>query len=114
MPTGDFFDSGSNQHQKTGSGGDRRQDEEEKSRRPDEDSVAECERTPAQHAVQSAQRSLVKEGEQRTHASEYWHKLVKLMFKDQERRELAELAVAQKNRNIFQAAARANSKRCRR
>ena len=45
----------------------------------------------------------MKEREQGTHASEYWHKLVKLMFKDQERRELAELAVAQKDWNIFQA-----------
>ena len=45
----------------------------------------------------------MKEREQRTHAGEHRHKFVKLMFKDQERRELAQLAVAQKDRNIFQA-----------
>ena len=51
------------------------------------EALAEGERPPAQHPVQSAQRALVEEGEERPDAGKHQHQLVQLELEDQERRD---------------------------
>jgi hypothetical protein len=44
----------------------------------------------------------MKEGEQRSNSGQHRNQLVQLMFKDEERWKLAQLPVAQQDRNVFQ------------
>ena len=74
-------------------GGDGGEDEEEERRGPDPDSFAEGERPSPQHAVKSTERSLVEERQERPDGCEHGHHLVQLVFEDQKRGNLFQLAI---------------------
>src|SRR5579864_6664069 len=103
MSSSNFFDGGRHQHEKTWAGSNRGQNKQEERRRPDEKTLPEGEWTSAQHSVKSTQRALVKEREQSSNTCQQGYEFVQLMFKHQERRQLAQLAVAQHNGYVFEA-----------